>query len=209
MKHVVRLFFGALGTLAVAACSLRQPAVVTEDYALPLPVAPAGMTGGKTVSVLPFTASPAASGQMFLYRADDLRYERDFYNRFLAPPAQMLTGSLRQWILQSKAAGVREPGAPLSSDFIVQPGLNELYADYRDTSQPRAVVSMVMVLIRRDPSGNRQVFERTYRQEVPMAEVSPSAAVDGWSRATARIFGKFTADFRRESGAPPPAPKSE
>ena len=146
---------------------------------------------------------------MFLYRADDLRYERDFYNRFLAPPAQMLTGSLRKWLLQSKAAEVREPGAPLSQDFIVQPRLSELHADYRDTSKPRAVVSMVMVLIRCEPGGNRQVFERTYRREVPMAEVSPAAAVDGWSHATAQIFGKFTADFRREIGAGPTAPASE
>ncbi len=200
MRPAVRLLCGALGLLAMAACSLRQPAVVTEDYAFPLPAAPAGAQGGKSVSVLPFGSAPAASGQMFLYRADDLRYERDFYNRFLVPPAQTLTGSLRKWLGQSNAAEVREPGAPLSSDFIVQPRLTELYADYRDPSQPRAVVSMVVVLIRRDPSGNRQVFERVYRGEVPMAEVSPASAVDGWSRATAQIFGKFTADFRGESG---------
>lgn len=184
------------GSVALAGCSIRQPAVQTENFALKLPPPSPGSPGTRSISVLPFTAAPTASGQMFLYRVDDLRYEHDFYNRFLAPPAQMLTGELRSWLLRSRAGPVREPGAPLSSELIVQPRLVELYADYRDVARPRAVVAMTIVLIARDPAGNRQLFERTYRREVPMREVSPAAAVEAWSRGAAEIFTRFTRELR-------------
>lgn len=182
--------------LTPASCTLRQPPVVTESYAFDLPKAKAGPVGGRSIAVLPFNASSEAAGQMFLYRSGKMVYEHDFYNRFLVPPAQMLTGDLRAWLSRSRVGPVREPGAPLSSDLVVQPRLTELYADYRDVSRPLAVVAIVFVAVAREPSGNRELFERTYRQAVPMGEVSPAAAVRGWSRAVAGIFGEFTRDLR-------------
>ena len=187
----------ALLCLMGTSCSLRQPAVVTQNYALELPSPPAGAPGTRSISVLPFSAAPEASDQMLLYRADELRYESDFYNRLLVPPGQMLTSELRQWLSKSKAGQMREPGAPLPSDLIVQPRLTGLYADYRDVQRPRAVVAMDIVLIARDGSGRRQLFERSYRRAVPMRQVSPAAAVEGWGLGAGQIFSEFTKDLRR------------
>ena len=194
-----KIFLGAglAAALAVSACSLRQPAVTVETFSFDIPTASRGPVGGSAISVLPFTAGPRAAGQMLLYRADDLRYEHDFYNRFLAPPAQMLTGGLRRYLSQARAGQIREPGAPLESDLIVQPRVTELYADYRDVSRPQATVTMVIVLIKREPGGNRELFERTYRRSIPMKAVSPAAAVQGWSEGIGQIFWEFTRDLRR------------
>ncbi len=188
----------ALGAavLLAAGCSIRQPAVVTENFAFDPPSAARVSPGDKSITVLPFTAAPTASGQMFLYRSGQARYEHDFYNRFLAPPGQLLTDDLRRYLLQSKVGPVREPGAPLASDYLVQPRLDDLYADYRDTSRPRAVVAMTIVLVSRQPDGNKQVFERTYRRAIPMNEVSPAAAARGWSKGAGQIFWQFTRDLR-------------
>jgi hypothetical protein len=186
----------AVVCLLPASCTLRQPPVVTESYAFDLPKAKAGPVGGRSIAVLPFNASSEAAGQMFLYRSGEMIYEHDFYNRFLAPPAQMLTGELRGWLLRTRVGPVREPGAPLSSDLMVQPRLTELYADYRDVSRPQAVVAMVFTVVARESSGNRELFERTYRRAVPMNAVSPAAAARGWSSAVERIFGEFTRDLR-------------
>jgi len=41
------------------------------------------------------------------------------------------------------------------------------------------------------------LFERTYRRAIPMATISPAAAVDGWSEGTGQIFWEFTRDLRR------------
>jgi ABC-type uncharacterized transport system auxiliary subunit len=196
MKTFVSVAAAVLLVAVLPACSLRQPAVVTENFTFDLPSAARGAPVGRSIAVLPFTAASTASGQMLLYRVDDMRYEHDFYNRFLAPPAQMLTGALRHYLLQSKVGLVREPGAPLSSDLLVQPRLTELYVDYRDTDRPRAVVAVILVLIERQPSGNRQVFERTYRREIPLDEISPAAAVRGWSKGIGQIFWQFTRDLR-------------
>jgi len=182
--------------VGLSACTLRQPAVQTDNFTFDLATPRAGRPGTSSISVLPFTAAPAASGQMFLYRADEIRFEHDFYNRFLAPPARLLTGALRTWLMRSQAGPVREPGAPLASDLIVQPHLTELYADYRDLGRPRAVVAMTMTLIARRPDGNRELFERSYRREIPLREVSPAAAVEGWSRGVSQIFAQFTRDLR-------------
>lgn len=189
----------AAAALLTASCTLRQPAVSAATYSFDIPVAARGPVGGASISVLPFTAGSRASGQMLLYRADEVRYERDFYNRFLTPPARMLTGALRRHLWQAQAGQVREPGAPLGSDLVVQPRLTELYADYRDVSRPHAVVAMVIVLIKRDAEGSRELFERTYRRSIPMKAVSPEAAVEGWSAGIGQIFWEFTRDLRRES----------
>ncbi len=183
--------------LLLASCTLRQPAVLTDSFDFDLPAAPAGVAGGRSITVLPFTAAAGASGQMLLYRVDDVRYERDFYNRWLAPPARLLTGALRQWLEQSRVGPVREPGSPLASDLLIQPRLTDLYADYRRPSQPRAVVAMTIVVIERGSAGSRQIFERSYRREAPMSGVSPAAAAEAWSRGVADVFAAFTADLRR------------
>lgn len=186
--------------LALAGCSLRRPAVTSEDYVLEIPAAARGPVGTRSISVLPFTAGPKASGQMLLYRVADTRFEHDFYNRFLAPPPQMLTGALRRHLSQARAGQVREPGTPLAADLVVQPHLTELYADYRNESRPRATVTVVVVLIERGADGRTELFERTYRRSIPMNSISPGAAVDGWSEGFAQIFREFTADLRRSAG---------
>lgn len=197
MKTLPRLLLGAALVLAVTSCTLRQPAIVTQDYVLKLPVSPsAGPVGSRNITVLPFTAAPAASGQMLLYRTGNVRYESDFYNRLIAPPSQLLTGKLRQWLADSKVGVVREPGSLLPSDWVVQPRLNELHADYRDVARPKAVVTMDMTLTGRGGADSRQLFRRTYRREIPMKDVSPSAAVEGWGHGVAQIFAEFTRDLR-------------
>lgn len=197
MNSPLHLLFYAALCLSLASCSLRQPAVVTQDYALKLPAPAAGPAGTRDITVLPLTSAPTASGQMLLYRTSDVRYESDFYNRFLAPPAQVLTSELRQWLTASKAGVVRNPGSPLPSDLTIQPRLTELYADYRDIKNPQAVIGMEIILIGRTDTGNQQLFRRTYRRSVPMKAVSPSAAVEGWGKGAGQIFAEFTADLRR------------
>lgn len=198
MKRLRAAGFCVAVALSAPSCSLRQPAVMTENFSFAVPAAARGPAGGVSIAVLPFTAGPKASGQMLLYRADELRFEHDFYNRFLAPPPQMLTGALRKYLSQARAGQVREPGAPLGSDLIVQPRLTELYADYRDARRPKAVITMVIVLIKREATGNRELFERTYRRSLPIKAVSPAAAVEGWSEGIGQIFREFTRDLRRD-----------
>ncbi len=197
MKRLSVVALCIVAALTATSCSLRQPAVITENFSFAIPAAARGPVSDVSISVLPFTAGPKASGQMLLYSADELRFEHDFYNRFLAPPPQMLTGALRKYLSQARAGQVREPGAPLASDLIVQPRLTELYADYRDPQRPRAVTTMVIVLIKREAAGNRELFERTYRRSIPIKAVSPAAAVEGWSEGIGQIFWEFTRDLRR------------
>ena len=188
----------ALACVALlSSCALRQPAVVTEDYAPDLAWPAAGSPGAHSIAVVPFTQAPGAGGQMLLYRAEDLRYERDFYNRWFTSPSRILTDALRQWLAKADAGRVREPGSPLPADFVVQPRLDALYADYRDPSKPQAVVAMTMIVLAHDASGKREVLERSYRREVAMTAVAPEAAVRAWSAGFAGIFSAFTADLRQ------------
>ncbi len=185
--------------LLLSGCALR-PDIVTDTYAFDLPAPSAGgPRSSRAISVLPVTASPAAADQMFLYRVDEVRYESDFYNRFLAPPARLLTSKLRQWLAQSRAGEIRMPGSPLGADLVVQPRLTELYVDYRVPARPVAVMAMRIVLFREATNGPVEVFERTYRRAVPMAEIGPRAAAKAWSRGASGIFAEFTRDLRAES----------
>lgn len=188
----------AAAVILLSGCALR-PEIVTDTYVLEPPAPPSGAPrSARAIAVLPFAASPAAADQMFLYRVDEARYESDYYNRFLAPPARLLTSKLRQYLAQSRAGEIRMPGSPLGADLVVQPRLTELYIDYRAPARPAAVMAMRIVLFRETPDGPAEIFEKTYRRSVPMGEVGPRPAVNAWSRGAGEIFAELTRDLRAE-----------
>lgn len=189
----------AMLPLAAASCALLAPAppVAPAYYVLEPAPPPPGPPSGRTVSVLPFTAGPCASGQLLLYRTGEERFERDYYNRFLAPPSRMLTGALRRALARARAGRILEPAGPLEAGLVVQPHLTELHADYRNPDRPRAVAAMVVVVAGRPGPDRRLVLDRTYRREVPMGHTGPGEAVRAMERAMASVFAEFAADLRR------------
>ncbi len=192
----------------LAACSLRRPAVVTDSFLLQLGEPRAGSpVMNRHLAVLPVSIAPQFNSQPFVYRTGEARYTADFYNRFFAPPNQLLTEALRRWLEFARVGeSVIEPASPLRANAMVQAHVAELYADYRNPQQPMAIVALRILLIDRAGEDDVLVFSKLYRRVVPMPRPVASEAILAWSRGVEGIFADFARDARNRL---PPAKKPE
>ncbi|MBE0597569.1 MAG: membrane integrity-associated transporter subunit PqiC [Desulfuromonadales bacterium] len=139
--------------------------------------------------------SPRFAGTGFYYRTGELTYEGDFYNRFLASPATLITEETRRWLT---AAGLLDPPASRPgelADLVVEGEITALYGDFR--ARPQAVMEIRFNLLSARTARAEILLRRSYRQEIPLVENNPTALVEGWNQALRRILTEFEADLRQ------------
>lgn len=140
-------------------------------------------------------ASPFAS-RAFVYRTGDLRYEEDFYNRFVASPGELLAGQTARWLAESRFfEGVWGGPSPVEPDYLLEGEVAALYGDFTQ-KPPRAVLEIVFTATG-GAGGAPVVLHRTYRQEAPLSEGSPAALAAGWSRALGGILSALEDDLQK------------
>ena len=105
---------------------------------------PATRTTGEVLRVLPVTVASEYSGKSFIYRTGKDRYLSDPYRQFLASPDSQIS----QYILENikTKQNVISGENLLMADYVLQTKVTAMYADYRNKSQPQAVVAINVVL---------------------------------------------------------------
>ena len=124
----------AVAALALAGCAFNRQAPVKQQYLLD-PPAPAAVPKSQPTSVRVGSINVAAPfrGRTFVLREADLRYETDYYNEFLVPPATMVAELTVRALERSKAfARVVPPGYAADADWVLDGFVSALYADERD-----------------------------------------------------------------------------
>ena len=95
--------FLMVALVCTAGCDNASIIEKQHQYMLDAPrVADGPQAQGKGVlKVRRFTVSSHFETQEFVYRKSNSEYASDFYNRFLAPPAAIITQEARQWLSES------------------------------------------------------------------------------------------------------------
>jgi ABC-type uncharacterized transport system auxiliary subunit len=159
-------------SLILAAC-LGQPHPVKNRFNLAVPEADLGAVvnaaGRRTLLLGAVTAAPAYDGRALLYRVGPDRYENDFYNEFLAPPARLLaeTASDRLTRASQRLRVTSVPGLVMA-DFGLEAHIQDLYGDFRFIP-PRAVMTLRFTLNDLQPAVARVALDRLYTCERPLA----------------------------------------
>jgi cholesterol transport system auxiliary component len=186
----------ALATLFLAACSLTRPAPVKQQYLLD-PPAPAAAAKSQTTSVRVGSVNVAAPfrGRNFVLREADLRYETDYYNEFLVPPATMVTELTARALERSKAfARVVPPGYSSDADWVLDGFVSALYADERDGKRVSADVAVAYYLFQAGGGSGMPVWTRDYQKRVPLN----GATTDAYAAALNAAFGEIFNDLTRD-----------
>lgn len=149
-----------------------------------------------TLQVRRFQIGPAYDSPAFVYRTSDSGYESDYYNAFFVMPASMLTEQCTRWLDASK---MFERVVPLSSqvrgEYLLEGNVIALYGDYREASQPRAVIEMQILLLR-DGVGEYEVVEhRDYSAHEAVTGRGGEALVAAWNRGLASILRDMESDL--------------
>src|SRR5205814_10105974 len=161
----------ALAALMFSACAFNRPAPVKQQYLLDPPV-PAAVAKPQPTSVRVGGINVAAPfrGRNFVLREADLRYETDYYNEFLVPPATMLTELTTRALERSKAfSRVVPPGYSADADWVLDGFVSSLYGDERDGKKVSADVTVSYYLFQSTGGGGMPVWARDYQKRVPLA----------------------------------------
>jgi uncharacterized lipoprotein YmbA len=196
-RLLLSLCLGSL-LLGAAGCGLKKKAPDVHRYALDAVAADAAapVREGPVLQVRKVIVSPPFGGSEIVYRTSDVSYESDFYSRFVAPPGDLLTDEIRDWL---SGAGlfrrVVDFGLATEATHTLEGRIHALYGDYREKGNPRAVLEVEFTLLRRPPTQNAVIFHRAYRQGVAFPAGSAEELVRGWNAGLEKILTELTGDL--------------
>jgi len=190
-------FAAAAAALVIAGCSVTRPSPVKGTFLLD-PPAPAAVAKTQPTALRMGTITVAAPfrGRTFVSREGDLRYESDFYNEFLVPPATMIGELTGRALERAKAFALVAPaGSIADADWLLDGFVTSLYVDARDPAKMAAEVEITYYLFRADAGGGMPVWTQTYRQRVPLSATTAPAYAAALNTALAQIFADLARDL--------------
>jgi len=136
-------------------------------------------------------AIPPYDNDQFVYRTSHIRYLSDYYHSFLVAPVvqvtEMTMGSIEaanifdDVLFADAYLGKRQ--------YVLQPVLVSLYADYRNSTKPCGVVVMRYLLYR--DKDKKIVMNRAFNASIPLAHKTNDALVKAWNQAFANILTRL------------------
>ena len=152
-----------------------------------------------------FSVATPFDTKSLVYRVSDQRYEKDFYNAYIATPSSMFSNASRQWLDQSGIFRITvAQGTSFFPFYTLQATIDELYGDYR--GKPEAVVSVQFFLTVTNPNlPTPLITAKRYTQRVALTNNLPQTLVLGQQRALADILQQLEADlFAAAANLPKP-----
>ena len=190
----------------ISAC-LAQPHPVKNIYSLlaePLqPGEPTGpvtkpRTDRRTLLVGTVTAAAGFDNRALVYRVGEDRFETDFYNEFMAPPARLLADQTAQYLddRNRRVRVVKTPGL-IIAQFGLETYLEALYGDFT-VEPPLAVVNIRFAVNDLRREAPRILMEKTYRQTVPLsADNNAEALVAAMNEGLNLILEELNRDIEK------------
>lgn len=184
--------------LALAGCSaVTRPAPVKQTFLLD-PPAPAAVAKPQTASARVGTVNVAAPfrGKSFVSREGELRYDTDFYNEFLVPPATMIGELTSRALERAKVFTLVVPiNSSAHTDWLLDGFVSSLYVDAREPARMYAEVAVSYYLFRADGGTGMPVWTRDYRQRVALTATTAPAYAAALNAAFAQVFADLARDL--------------
>ena len=195
----MRRVLTACATLALAACSIGDPAPHTVTYVVDPPspaLAPADARRPETLRMGSVRVAPAFEGRSLVYRMDDVQFTSDFYNAFIAEPGPMLGGRMAEWLDRAGPfKTVTQPGGAASAPYVLDAVVTALYGDFRPGRPPAAVMTVQFALVDLRGLTPTVVLERFIGRRVDIPKASPDALVRGYGQALGEILAELSAQI--------------
>jgi ABC-type uncharacterized transport system auxiliary subunit len=148
------------------------------------------------LEIYPPQIAPQFAGSIFIYRTSEINYTSDYYNTFLGFPSDQIQQNGIKYIQASKIFKyAADDVSPLKADYALKTNIKELYADYRNTKIPQAVISIQYVLINNTKDQPTIAFNKTFTESIPLTEKSSQALVDGWNQGLQKILDQLIANL--------------
>ena len=196
-KRIAGFVLLVLIALTLLACAPTRPPIDTANW-LVAPERtgfPRKMQSPLWLKMGAFSVATPFDTKSLVYRVSDQRYEKDFYNAYIATPSSMFSNASRQWLDQSGIFRITvAQGTSFFPFYTLQATIDELYGDYR--GKPEAVVSVQFFLTVTNPNlPTPLITAKRYTQRVALTNNLPQTLVLGQQRALADILQQLEADL--------------
>ena len=141
------------------------------------------------LAVRTFSPAPIHKGSEFVYRKGNNEYISDYYRLFFSSPEALIAAQTAQWISSSGLFGDVVPlSSRIAPDLVLEGSLTALYGDLSDRIHPRAVLGLDLLLVDEARGMSRIVFHKSFRQDIPLKDATPTCLMDGWNQALTLIL---------------------
>lgn len=154
---------------------------------------------GEPLLVKTFEINPAFDFQAFTYRLTRNEYTNDYYNEFIASPAQLITDKTREILYGSTyfSPPINEKKQKIT--YRLSGKIVSLYGDFTDSSAPFSVLELRFTLDRLTEKEKGQAYEhvfcKTYSEELKLDAALPGSLIRGWSRNLEKILQALVNDL--------------
>jgi hypothetical protein len=175
-----------------------------RTYSFSRPVDPAATNApGAIVALKRVAISPLFQSRSFTYRTAENTYEQDPYAGFLIPPERALAESIRAYLRTGGIFGrVAEPGSSLVPNVVVEVFVNELYADFRNPSQPVGRLEIHFLCYEvKDGIQGRILLDQAYARQTPLKTKTPEALMAAWDADLHEIMQQIHTEYAKANTA--------
>jgi uncharacterized lipoprotein YmbA len=169
----------------------RDPSSVGQVSAIP-----PGVWRDQALQVRRVNISPPYDGHSLIYRTRDGTYVKDYYNEWAAPPEELFTSQLVDYLSLSGAfASVVDGRSAAPHRFALETCITAIYGDFRDPQHPNVVLAARVYLLD-DSTGNRRVaYQNHYDITIPLAGASARDLVLGAGSGYRKLLESVTHDL--------------
>jgi len=153
------------------------------------------------LAVKEFDVSPRFRDKALVYRTGKFKYESDYYNEFLTWPGKLVGEEARQWLGASGMFGsVVKYGDVSNPTHVLKGDVTELYGDFSEESNPRAVIGIKFLLV--DVTGRKPeiVFEKSYDAVIGLESKSAEELIEAQNENLREILSSLENDLRAVVG---------
>ena len=155
-----------------------------------------------TVTLNRFSILPQFADRYLTYRTGETNYESDFYNQMMAEPVSIIKNQTEVWLKNSPVVKFILPADAVSGPgYVIEGRVLDFYGDYREMSDPKAVLEIEMTVSGQDFSGNTVLLQKIYPESIGIGKTSASLLVEGWNRALGKILARFEEDLKKMASA--------
>lgn len=207
-RRLFRLGLGACAGLALAGCSLAEPAPSDHFYRLtvdPPVAAGGGPVAEGTALVETFDVSGVLNQRALLWTTTGTELQQYSYHFWSEPPARALQDAMVRLLRRSNAfTEVVTPGYRQRPEWIVRGQVNRLELmgpSGGDAGVQSARVGMTLTVT--DGYGEAIVLTRAYQETVPVEDGSVAAGARALNTGVEAVYARFLGDLRAAAFPPP------
>jgi|GEM_PF-1325960 len=195
--YVILGFIGLISIACISCMSAKEFTPKQYMLEVSLPHKLNNKASSKVLEINSINVVPQFASLGFVYRVSDLNYVVDYYNVFFTPPAQQINKIMNNYMRAKNIFSYISSGnGQLKSDYILYPEITALYADYRDSKRPLAVMVTDVTLFSKEDV-NKPLLHKSYTARISLVEKSSESLVKSWNKALQSILADISRDLSR------------